>query len=163
MLLRRGGFLGGDGGFCFVLLRGGMWGGEEGGGTCRYVIFLKVIHKPQPPPLTPSYPFPATPQSSPSQPTEQKVTTFRSGEFKVYVPFDEAELEWTLEPELVFDWGGFVGVCKGGGEDVWGGGVGWEFWKESRGGGGLERVWRLRWGGSIRGFGGGYRGVGHRC
>lgn len=47
---------------------------------------------------------------------DQKATTFRSGEFKVYVPFDEAELEWTLEPELIFDWGGFVGVCKGGGE-----------------------------------------------
>lgn len=37
----------------------------------------------------------------------------------MFVPFDEAELEWTLEPELVFDWGGFVGVCKGGGKMYW--------------------------------------------
>lgn len=103
--------MGGDGGVCFVkrwdVVRGG------GGGRCRYVICLKVIQKPRPPPLTPSYPFappPGTPQSSPSQPTDQKVTTFRSGGFKVYVLFDEAELEWTLEPELVFDWGGFVWV-----------------------------------------------------
>ncbi len=129
--------------------------GERGGGEehVGMLFALKVIHKPQPPPLTPSYPFPATSQSSPSQPTDQKVTTFRSGEFKVYVPFDEAELEWKLEPEPVFDWGGFVGVCKvrGGGGDVWGGGGGWEFWKESRGGGGFEIVWRLRWGGVSEG------------
>ncbi len=25
--------------------------------------------------------------------------------------------------------------------------MGWEFWKELRGGGGFEIVWRLRWGG----------------